>query len=52
MSPDSLSNSENREVVVQRDLASVVHPLVQHKVLEQQQLVVVDAKGSTIISTD
>ena len=38
-----------RNAIVQRDLGNVLHPIVQHKQLERQQLVIVGAKNSTIV---
>ena len=51
----SLSNSPDpaiREAVVQQDLANVLHPIVQHKVLESRQMVVTGGEGSTIFDAD
>jgi taurine-pyruvate aminotransferase len=51
----SLSNSPDpavREAVVRRDLGNVLHPIVQHKVLEAKQMVVAGGEGSTIIDAD
>jgi adenosylmethionine-8-amino-7-oxononanoate aminotransferase len=51
----SLTNSpdpEIRRAVVKQDLESVLHPIVQHKVLEQHQMVIVSAQGSTIMEAD
>ena len=44
--------SEARDAVVQRDLGNVLHPIVQHKQLERQQLVVAGAHGSTIVDAN
>ena len=41
-----------RNAIVQRDLGNVLHPIVQHKQLEQQQLVIVGARNSTIVDAD
>src|ERR1700761_454757 len=41
-----------REAVVAQDLGNVLHPIVQHKVLETKQIVVTRAEGSTIIDAD
>ena len=43
--PDSTA----RNAIVQRDLSNVLHPIVQHKQLERQQLVVAGAHDSTIV---
>ncbi len=51
----SLTNSpdpEARARVVKQDLDNVLHPIVQHKVLEKSQLVVTGAQGSTIVDAD
>ncbi len=51
----TLSNAPDpavREAVVQQDLGSVLHPMVQHKVLENKQMVVTGASGSTIVDAD
>ena len=41
-----------REAVVRRDLDNVLHPIVQHKVLESKQMVVSGGVGSTIFDAD
>jgi adenosylmethionine-8-amino-7-oxononanoate aminotransferase len=41
-----------RKAVVQQDLKSVLHPIVQHKVLETKQMVVTGAQNSTIYDAD
>ena len=51
----SLSNSPDpavREAVVQQDLGSVLHPIVQHRALETKQMVITGGKGSTIVDAD
>lgn len=51
----SLSNAPDpaiREAVVRQDLDNVLHPIVQHKVLEAKQIVVTAAEGSTIYDAD
>ncbi len=51
----SLANSPDpavREAVVQQDLGNVLHPIVQHKVLEAKQMVVAGGEGSTIVDAD
>ena len=52
MSMTNTPDLEARERVVQQDLANVMHPLVQHKALEQKQMVVTGAQGSTIVDAD
>ena len=41
-----------RQAVVRQDLDHVLHPIVQHKVLENRQMVVTAAQGSTIYDAD
>src|SRR6476660_2210452 len=41
-----------RNAIVEKDLGNVLHPIVQHKQLEQEQLVIVGAKNSTIIDAN
>src|SRR5690242_737007 len=42
----------DRPSVVRQDLDNVIHPIVPHKQLEQQQLVIVSAKDSTVVDAD
>src|SRR5579863_2850156 len=51
----SLTNAPDpavRQAVVRQDLDNVLHPIVQHKVLETKQMVVTGAQGSTIYDAD
>jgi adenosylmethionine-8-amino-7-oxononanoate aminotransferase len=51
----SLTNQpdlEARERAVKQDLATVMHPMVQHRALEKTQMVVTGAQGSTIVDAD
>src|SRR6202012_4971319 len=51
----SLTNSPDpalREATVKQDLNSVLHPIVQHKVLESKQMVVTGGQNSTIYDAD
>ena len=51
----SLTNAPDpaaRQAVVRQDLDNVLHPIVQHKVLEARQMVVTGAQGSTIFDAD
>jgi adenosylmethionine-8-amino-7-oxononanoate aminotransferase len=51
----SLTNAPDpavRAAVVKQDLATVLHPIVQHKVLETKQMVVAGAQGSTVFDAD
>ncbi len=52
MTPTPGPRVESRDAIVRQDLSSVVHPIVPHKLLEQQQLVVVSAKDSTIVDAN
>ena len=52
MSMTNLPDPEVRKRVVEQDLANVLHPLVQHKSLEQKQMVVTGGHGSTIVDAD
>ena len=50
-----LSNAPDpavRAAVVQQDLGNVLHPIVQHKELEAEQLVVAGGEGSTVYDAD
>jgi len=52
MSFTNAPDPEIRRKVVEQDLGNVMHPLVQHRVLEQKQMVVVSAQNSTIVDAD
>jgi taurine-pyruvate aminotransferase len=52
MSLTNAPDPEIRAAVVRQDLKNVLHPIVQHKVLETQQIVVTSAHGSTIYDQD
>ena len=41
-----------REAVVRQDLGNVLHPIIQHKVLETKQIVVAGGADSTIVDAD
>lgn len=43
---------EIRNAIVRQDLESVLHPIVQHRTLEKQQMVIVGGQGSTIVDAD
>jgi len=47
-----MSNAPDRPTVVRQDLDNVIHPIVPHKQLEQQQLVIVSGKDSTVVDAD
>jgi adenosylmethionine-8-amino-7-oxononanoate aminotransferase len=51
----SLTNAPDpaiRAAIVHQDLHTVLHPIVQHRALEQKQMVVAGAQGSTVIDAD
>ena len=51
----SLSNTPDpavRAAVVQQDLGNVLHPMVQHKVLESRQMVVTGGQSATVFDAD
>ncbi len=51
----SITNSPDpaiRAAVVQQDLNTVLHPIVQHKTLETKQFVVSGGQGSTVFDAD
>ena len=48
MSLTNAPDPEIRAAVVRQDLQNVLHPIVQHKLLETKQMVVTGAQGSTI----
>jgi adenosylmethionine-8-amino-7-oxononanoate aminotransferase len=52
MSLPNVPDPAFRQAVVRRDLDNVLHPIVQHRVLETTQIVVTGAKGSTIYDAD
>ena len=45
-------STPDRPAVVRQDLANVIHPILPHRQLEQQQMVVVSAKDSTVVDAD
>src|SRR5712691_3993015 len=47
-----MPTADQRASVVRKDLDNVIHPIVPHKQLEQQQLVIVSAKDSTVVDAD
>ena len=52
MSLTNQPDPEARKKVVEQDLQNVLHPLLQHRALEQKQMVVTGAQGSTIVDAD
>ena len=47
-----MSNAPDRPAVVRQDLDNVIHPIVPHRQLEQEQLVIVSGKDSTVVDAD
>ena len=47
-----MSSAADRSDVVKRDLDNVLHPVVAHRQLEQEPLVIVKAKDSTVTDAD
>ncbi len=52
MSLTNAPDPEIRKAVVRQDLDNVLHPIVQHRALEEKQMVVVGGQGSTIVDAD
>ncbi|MBN8893181.1 MAG: hypothetical protein BGP12_17915 [Rhodospirillales bacterium 70-18] len=52
MSFTNAPDLEARAAVVKQDLDNVLHPIVQHKSLEQNQMVIVGGQGSTIVDAN
>jgi adenosylmethionine-8-amino-7-oxononanoate aminotransferase len=52
MSITNQPDPEARRRVVEQDLGSVMHPIVQHRALEKAQMVITGAQGSTIFDAD
>jgi adenosylmethionine-8-amino-7-oxononanoate aminotransferase len=51
----SLANTPDpavRQALVRQDLSNVLHPIVQHKVLENKQMVVTEARNCTVFDAD
>ena len=52
MSHGHPGRAENRSTVVQRDLQSVLHPILPPRQLEERQLVIVSGKDSTVVDAN
>ncbi len=52
MSLTNAPDPEIRKQVVKQDLENVLHPIVQHRALEQSQMVITGGQGSTITDAD
>jgi len=44
--------ADDRAAVVRRDLDNVLHPVVAHRQLEAEPLVIVEGKGSTVVDAN
>ena len=42
----------DRPAVVRQDLQNVLHPIVPHRQLEAEPLVIVEGRGSTVVDAD
>ena len=42
----------DRAAVVRQDLQNVLHPIVPHRQLEAEPLVIVEGRGSTVVDAD
>ena len=51
-SPDVATTVAERKAVVQQDLQNVLHPVVPHRQLESEPLVIVRGRGSTVVDAD
>jgi adenosylmethionine-8-amino-7-oxononanoate aminotransferase len=51
-SPDVATTVAERKAVVQQDLQNVLHPVVPHRQLESEPLVIVEGRGSTVVDAD
>src|SRR5262249_38702724 len=52
MTPGTPPRPHDRGAVVQQDLKSVLHPILPPRQLENKQLVIVNAKDSTVVDAD
>ena len=46
------SHVDGRTAVVRQDLDNVLHPVVAHRQLEAEPLVIVEGRGSTVVDAD
>jgi adenosylmethionine-8-amino-7-oxononanoate aminotransferase len=44
--------SEDRGTVIRKDLQNVLHPVVAHRQLENEPMVIVEGRGSTVVDAD
>ena len=49
---DSPAHVDGRSAVVRQDLDNVLHPVVAHRQLEAEPLVIVEGHGSTVVDAD
>ena len=52
MTTQAVAQAADRAAVVQQDLQSVLHPMVPHRQLEAEPLVIVEGRGSTVVDAD
>ncbi|HUG37635.1 MAG TPA: aminotransferase [Candidatus Limnocylindrales bacterium] len=52
MTTSNMAGTDDRAGVVKRDLDNVLHPVVPHRQLEGEQMVIVKAHGSTVVDAD
>src|SRR5262249_33227611 len=50
--PAAQASAGDRATVVRRDLDNVLHPIVAHRQLEAEPMVIVKAHGSTVVDAD
>src|SRR6266852_2607366 len=50
--PDAAATVDDRATVVKQDLDNVLHPVVAHRQLEAEPLVIVAGHGSTVVEAD
>src|SRR5256886_6482684 len=48
----SAAHVDGRSAVVRQDLDNVLHPVVAHRQLEAEPLVIVEGRGSTVVDAD
>src|SRR5260370_14507191 len=49
---DSPAHVDGRAAVVRQDLDNVLHPVVAHRQLEAEPMVIVEGHGSTVVEAD
>src|SRR5437764_6294414 len=49
---DASAHVDGRAAVVRQDLDNVLHPVVAHRQLEAEPLVIVEGRGSTVVDAD